>query len=96
MSLKEMRPAEPCGHIWTHAGPAARPTHKSHFVASCLPSGILGDSHGGASMMLCQGQSLTQALHPMQVFLSIVTSSVPSGRLMAPVGHLVMHTGSVH
>ena len=40
-SLKEMRTAEPCGHICTQAGPSGRPRHRSHLVASStgLPSG---------------------------------------------------------
>ena len=32
----------------------------------------------------------------MHVSLLIVTSSVPSGRVMAPVGQPIMQTGSVH
>src|SRR5207237_1043779 len=40
-SLKEMRMAQPCGHICTQAGPSGRVMQRSHLLASstCLPSG---------------------------------------------------------
>src|SRR5205085_4353380 len=40
-SRNDRRTVEPCGHIWTHAGPSGRVWQRSHFVASSstLPSG---------------------------------------------------------
>ncbi len=46
--------------------------------------------------MLPHGQRCTQLPQPMQVIGSIVTSVVPMGRVMAPVGQPIMQTGSVH
>ena len=50
----------------------------------------------GTSTMLSQGQRFTQFPQPMQVCGSIVTSSVPSARVIAPVGQPTRHTGSLH
>ena len=46
--------------------------------------------------MLSHGQRRTQLPQPMHVSASIATSSVPSGRVIAPVGQPIMQTGSVH
>ena len=46
--------------------------------------------------MLFHGQRLAQLVQPMHVGSSMVTSSVPTWRVMAPVGQSTMHTGSVH
>src|SRR6185436_1104479 len=94
-SLNEMRTAEPCGHIWTHAGPALRPTHRSHLVARLMDFFRVGLLNG-TSTMLCHGQRVTQLLQPMHVLGSIVTSSVPIARVIAPVGQPMRHTGSLH
>ena len=93
-SLNEIRTADPCGHICTHAGPCGRPRHRSHLVARSMsrPSAGLWN---GTSTMLSHGQRLPQLWQPMHVSLLIVTSSVPSGRLIAPVGQPIMQTGSV-
>ena len=96
ISLKEMRSAEPCGHICTQAGPSGRVRHRSHLVATStgLPSGRFYPV--STITMLPQGQRSAQLLQPMQVASLTVTSSVPTSRLMAPVGQSIMQTGSVH
>jgi hypothetical protein len=59
-----------------------------------LPSGRF--SSFSTIVMLPQGQRFAQLPHPMHVGGSMVTSSVPTWRVMAPVGQSIMQTGSVH
>ena len=49
-SLKEIRTAEPWGHICTQAGPSFRPMHWSHFVARSMPSFFAFSERPGARL----------------------------------------------